>query len=80
MRGWYRIEGAENPAPVLEELGLAEGFYAASEELARDFCFEPASEGGWLVGVRSELGENLLTFAKWQGRLRPKRDRRREET
>ncbi len=77
MRGWYRILAGENPAAILELLGLREGFYAAPDELARDFVFETGVMGP-LVGVKTELGENLLTYAKLQGLLRLKRDRQRE--
>ena len=77
MRGWYRLPASPDPARALAELGCAEGFYRDAEELWGDFVFEAAAEGV-LAGVKTELGENLLTFAKLRGLLRPKRDRARE--
>ncbi len=79
MRGWYRVLSGGDPAEALAALGCREGFYTAPEELSGDYVFETAPGGDTLVGVKTELGENLLTFAKLRGLLRLKRDRAREE-
>lgn len=79
MRGWYRVLGDASAAEALTELGLQEQFYTAAEELSGDFVFETEPGGDTRVGVKTELGENLLTFAKLRGLLRLKRDRHREE-
>ena len=73
MRGWYwalplKEQDAER---ALAELGCREGFFPTAEDMNAHFVFAPAPEAGWTeIGVATEIGENLLAYAKMLGLLR----------
>lgn len=81
MRGWYLALGTQGraAAEALEELGFREGFYRDAADFSRSFSFGEGPEGWTSVGVKTEIGENLLTYAKLTGLVRVRRDRSREE-
>ncbi len=81
MRGWYLALETQGRAVArtLEELGCREGFYKDADEFAQSFAFAEGPEGWTAVGVKTEIGENLLTYAKLTGLVRVRRDRTREE-
>ena len=81
MSGWYLALETQGRAvaEALEELGCREGFYKDGRDFAQSFSFAEGPEGWTSVGVKTEIGENLLTYAKLTGLVRVRRDRTREE-
>lgn len=81
MRGWYLARESQDVpvAEALEALGCREGFFKESRDFAQSFSFAEGPEGWTSVGVKTEIGENLLTYAKLTGLVRVRRDRTREE-
>lgn len=80
MRGWYRALPLKEQAvtEALWELGCREGFFAGGETLAEHFVFEAGEEGWTEIGVRTEMGENLLVYSKMLGQIRFQKSRKSE--
>lgn len=81
MRGYYWARPLKEQAveEALCDLGCREHFFETAEEFARHFSFAGTPEGWTEVGVASEIGENLLAYAKMTGLLRFRKAPKKEE-
>lgn len=70
MRGKYALRSRTNrsAAEELRDLGLKDGFFASRETLAEALVFGSEAEEE-TVEVYAEMGENLLLWARQQGRI-----------
>jgi len=62
-----RMDGA------LRALSLKDGFHADAEAFDADLGFSPGEDGATEITVQTELGENLLVWAKQLGLLAVKK-------
>lgn len=81
MRGYYRALPLKEQAvaEALCDLALREHFFRDAQDFARHFSFAPAEDGWVEIGVATELGENLLAYAKMLGLARFKKAKPKEE-